>query len=99
LRQNKLEATCVDGKAAPCLPLETNPALPLVARFMRSVGQRRPAGVDYFCDAAVLSAGGIPSVAFGPGDIAQGHTSDEWIALDSLARGQRMLLRFLRSLP
>jgi acetylornithine deacetylase/succinyl-diaminopimelate desuccinylase-like protein len=99
LRQNKLEATCVDGKAAPCLPLETDPALPLVAQFMRSVRQRRPAGADYFCDAAVLSAGGIPSVAFGPGDIAQGHTSDEWISLDSLARAQRMLLRFLRSLP
>ena len=99
LRQNKLEATCVDGKAAPCLPLETDPALPLVSQFMRGVGQRRPAGVDYCCDAAVLSEGGIPSVAFGPGDIAQAHTADEWIALDSLARAQGMLLRFLRSLP
>ncbi len=99
LRRNKLQATCGDDKLAPCLPLETNPALPLVSRFMRSVGQRRPAGVDYFCDAAVLAAGGIPSVAFGPGDIAQAHTADEWLSLDSLARAQAMLLKFLRSLP
>jgi acetylornithine deacetylase/succinyl-diaminopimelate desuccinylase-like protein len=99
LRQNELAATCVDGKVAPCLPLETDPRHPLVAQFMRSIGQRRPAGVDYFCDAAVLAAGGIPSVAFGPGDIAHAHTADEWVPLDSLARAQAMLLRFLRSLP
>ena len=61
--------------------------------------RRRAIGVNYFCDAAVLSAGGIPSVAFGPGDIAQAHTSDEWIALESLERGVRILERFLRSLP
>ena len=56
-------------------------------------------GVDFFCDAAVLSAGGIPSVVFGPGDIAQAHTADEWISLASLERGKDLLLKFLKSLP
>jgi acetylornithine deacetylase len=55
--------------------------------------------VDYFCDAAVLAAAGIPSVIFGPGDIAQAHTADEWISLSSLERAKEMLLRFLSSLP
>ena len=54
--------------------------------------------MDFFCDAAVLSAGGIPSVVFGPGDIAQAHTADEWISLASLERGKDLLLRFLKSL-
>jgi acetylornithine deacetylase len=71
----------------------------LVRHFLRSAGQRRPAGVDFFCDAAVLAAGGIPSVVFGPGDIAQAHTADEWISLDSLERGKDLLLNFLKSLP
>jgi acetylornithine deacetylase len=26
-------------------------------------------------------------VVFGPGDIAQAHTDDEWISLDQLQRG------------
>jgi acetylornithine deacetylase len=69
----------------------------LVARFLKSVGQRGPAGVNYFCDASVLARGGIPSVVFGPGDIAQAHTADEWISLDSLERGKGLLLRFLTS--
>ena len=77
LRTRGLRAACVDDRLAPCLPLETSPTLPLVARFLSSVGQPRPAGVNYFCDAAVLAEGGIPSVAFGPGDIAQAHTTDE----------------------
>jgi acetylornithine deacetylase/succinyl-diaminopimelate desuccinylase-like protein len=99
LKAHGLQAKCVDDKQAPCLPLETNPKNPLVKRFLHSVGQRRPAGVHYFCDAAILAESGIPSIAFGPGDIAQGHTADEWISLDSLERGRALLLNFLRSLP
>jgi acetylornithine deacetylase/succinyl-diaminopimelate desuccinylase-like protein len=99
LRRAGLRAQIGDDKQAPCLPLETNPALPLVAHFIRSTGQRRAAGVNYFCDAAVLAGAGIPSVAFGPGDIAQAHTADEWIALKSLERAYDLLVNFLRSLP
>jgi acetylornithine deacetylase/succinyl-diaminopimelate desuccinylase-like protein len=99
LRAKRLSAKISSTKLAPCLPLETSPKLPLVRRFLQSVGQTRPAGVDFFCDAAVLSEGGIPSVVFGPGDIAQAHTADEWISLNSLERGKNLLLNFLKSLP
>ena len=81
------------------MPLETNHKLPLVQQFLRVVGQTKPPGVDFFCDAAVLSAGGIPSVVFGPGDIAQAHTADEWISLAELERGKDLILKFLKSLP
>jgi len=99
LKAHGLEAKCVDDKQAPCSPLETNPKNPLVKRFLHTVGQRRPAGVHYFCDAAVLAESGIPSIAFGPGDIAQAHTAHEWISLGALEQGRAMLLKFLRSLP
>ena len=80
-RQKHLTVAFVKDKLPPCLPLETDPRHPLVARFLQSVGQRKPVGVRYFCDASVLGHGGIPSVVFGPGDIAQAHTADEWISL------------------
>ncbi len=99
LRVKGMSAKISSTKLAPCVPLETNPKLPLVRHFLRSVGQMRSLGVDFFCDAAVLSAGGIPSVVFGPGDIAQAHTTDEWISLASLERGKNLLLNFLKSLP
>jgi acetylornithine deacetylase len=69
-----------------------------VQDFLRSAKQARPVGVDYFCDAAVLAAAGIPSVVFGPGDIAQAHTADEWISLAELERAKDLLVRFFQSL-
>jgi acetylornithine deacetylase/succinyl-diaminopimelate desuccinylase-like protein len=99
LRAHKLEADLASAKLAPALPLETDPKLPLVQQFLRCAKQTKPVGVDYFCDAAVLAAGGIPSVVFGPGDIAQAHTADEWISLAALERGKNLLLNFLKSLP
>jgi acetylornithine deacetylase/succinyl-diaminopimelate desuccinylase-like protein len=98
LLSNDLPAAISDKKLAPALPLETNPKLPLVRQFMSSVGQSQPAGVHFFCDAAILSAGGIPSVIFGPGNLAQAHTADEWISLSELERGKDMIFKFLSSL-
>src|SRR2546427_1838835 len=62
LRQHKLKARLLNIRNAPCPALETNFSLPLVKKFLASTGQTRPIGVHYFCDAAVLAGGGIPSV-------------------------------------
>jgi len=100
IRRHGLTASMLDTKnEEPAPPLETNPRLPLVQQFLRSSGQKKPAGVDFFTDAGVLATAGIPSVVFGPGDIAQAHTADEWVAVSQLERGSRILLRYLRSLP
>lgn len=99
LRAKKLAANISSAKLAPAVPLETNPKLPLVQSFLRAAKQTRPAGVDFFCDAAVLAAGGIPSVVFGPGDIAQAHTVDEWISLAEVKRAKDLLVRFFTTLP
>jgi acetylornithine deacetylase len=98
LPAKKLAAKISSAKLAPALALETDFKLPLVRQFFQCAGQTKPVGVHYFCDAAVLSAGGIPSVVFGPGDIAQAHTADEWISLAALERGKNLLLNFLKSL-
>lgn len=99
LRAKKLSATIDDSRSASCVPLETDFKLPLVQQFFRALGQKKAVGVDYFCDAAVLSQAGIPSVVFGPGNIAQAHTSDEWISIRSLEQATAMLLKFFKSLP
>jgi len=98
LKAKKLSAKFSNAKLAPALPLETDFKLPLVQSFLRAANQTKSLGEDYFCDAAVLAAGRIPSVVFGPGDIAQAHTADEWISLAELERGKNLLLKFLKSL-
>lgn len=99
LRRRGLRVRMSDIKGAPSPPLETDPRLPWVQELMRCVGQRRVVGVHFFCDAAVLAAAGIPSVVFGPGDIAQAHTAEEWISLRELEAATRVLTRFLEGLP
>ena len=44
-------------------------------------------GVGYGTDASSFSRAQVAAVVLGPGDIAQGHTCDEWIELDQLHRG------------
>lgn len=99
IRRRGFNATMADTKGeAVAPPMQTDPHLPLVRQFLRVAGQSRPLGVDFFTDAGVLAAGGIPSVVFGPGDIAQAHTVDEWVAISQLERATQMLLGFLESL-
>lgn len=97
LRANGLKAVITSEKSVPTLPLETSPKLPLVQKFLQTVGQREPVGVRFFCDASVLGHAGIPSVVFGPGDIIHAHTANEWISLKSLERAKDLLLRYLGS--
>jgi acetylornithine deacetylase len=41
--------------------------------------------VDFWTEAALFSEAGMTALVYGPGDIAQAHTADEWVALDQLA--------------
>jgi succinyl-diaminopimelate desuccinylase len=61
----------------------------VVCDATETVTGRRPAigGMPGSTDARFLAAAGIPTVIFGPGDVAQAHTTDESILLDDLANG------------
>jgi len=78
------------------MPLFTDPAHPLVAKL--SALGASPVGAPWFCDAAVFAAKGIPSVALGPGSIAQAHTADEFISVADLEAGADFFEQLLRSL-
>jgi acetylornithine deacetylase len=40
--------------------------------------------VDFWTEAALFSEAGYTTFVFGPGDIAQAHSADEWLQLDQL---------------
>ena len=98
-KKNNLKANISNIKKFPCPAMETDHKTPWVQNFMRTVRQSKPIGVDYYCDAANIATTGIPTVVWGPGDIAQAHTVNEWITLTQIERGINILMRFLSSLP
>ena len=99
VRKAGLKVELMNSKAKDCMALETDPTNELVQQLMSVSAQVEPAGVDFFSDAAIIANGGTPSVVFGPGNIAQAHTANEWISLRSLEKATNVLTRFLRSLP
>jgi acetylornithine deacetylase len=56
-------------------------------------GRHKVHAVPYGTDAATIAWSGIPAVIFGPGDIAQAHTRDEWVALDEVEQASNILYR------
>jgi len=49
--------------------------------------------VGFWTEASIFSAAGIPALVLGPGDIAQAHAANEWVALDQLATVYRQYAR------
>ena len=60
------------------------------------IGSHQVLAVPYGTDAAPLAEAGVPSVVFGPGDIARAHTRDEWVPLDEVERASEILYRLAR---
>lgn len=51
--------------------------------------------VDFWTEAALFSAAGYTAFVYGPGDIAQAHSADEWVALDQLKHYAENLYRIV----
>ena len=87
------------SRSVPCLPLDTDPDLPFCQSFLRAANRRKPKGVPYFTDASPIATGGTPSLVFGPGNIAQAHSTDEWVEMEQVDRAYATVSKFLNSLP
>jgi len=67
-------------------PLYTEPSNPFVQELRNFTGTKTLRTAAYGTDGAIFTE--LQNiVVFGPGDIAQAHTDDEWISLDQLQRG------------
>ena len=54
--------------------------------------------VSFGTEAGLYQRSGVPTVVCGPGDIAQAHRPDEFVALDQLARCETFLRRMAKSI-
>lgn len=55
-----------------------------VGELARSVALPEGSAVDFWTEAALFAQAGLDTIVFGPGDIAQAHTADEWVSLQQL---------------
>ena len=65
----------------------------VVALALKLTGQNETHTVSYATEAGLFQDAGAPSVVCGPGDIAQAHTADEWIAESEITKCMGFLER------
>jgi len=74
-------------------PFAAGDASEAVALALHLAGQNETHAVSYATEAGLFQAAGSPAVVIGPGDIAQAHAADEWIAKDQLEKCMGFLAR------
>jgi acetylornithine deacetylase len=60
--------------------------------FIRALGIESATPVDFWTEASLFSASGLPALVLGPGHIAQAHAADEWVALEQLHQAHDIYL-------
>lgn len=67
------------------------------ARFCDRTGLAIRSAVDFWTEASLFSAAGLPALVLGPGSIAQAHVPDEWVSLDQLERTFELYGKLVKS--
>ena len=82
------------------LPSDVSTDAPIVQRLMRALATEGVAtkieGMSAWTDAALLNAAGIPTVCFGPGDIALAHAAEEFVPIAEIETATRVLGRVVK---
>ncbi len=77
------DITIVRANAVP--PFGADRDSEIVTLALKLAGQNDTAAVSYATEAGLFQDAGSPSIVCGPGDIAQAHTANEWIAASEIA--------------
>ncbi|MBA3578992.1 MAG: ArgE/DapE family deacylase [Gemmatimonadaceae bacterium] len=82
---------------APSDVPESAPIVRALAAALSDEGlEPRVEGCTAWTDAALFNAAGIPTICFGPGDIALAHAAEEYVSLDEIASATNVLAHVLR---
>ncbi len=74
-------------------PFRADPSSEVVSLALKLAGGNETFAVSYATEAGFFQNAGAPSVVIGPGNIAQAHTADEWIAVSELDKCMDFLRR------
>jgi acetylornithine deacetylase len=85
------DVTITRTSAVPAFAAE--PSSEVVALALKLAERDETFAVSFGTEASLFHEAGTPSVVCGPGDIAQAHTANEWIAVEELDKCTEFLRR------
>jgi acetylornithine deacetylase len=65
--------------------------------FINTHGLDPGKAVDFWTEASLFAASGLPAIVLGPGNIAQAHAVDEWVSLEQLRRALDIYTRLVEN--
>jgi acetylornithine deacetylase len=78
------------------VPLDSPVVKRLRGAMERETVPVRIEGLSAWTDAALLNEAGIPTICFGPGDIALAHAAEEFVPIEEIDIATRVLTRVVR---
>lgn len=97
-RDSRLDARITQTTSQ--LPSDVSVDAPIVGRLKRALEREgvptRIEGMSAWTDAALLNEAGIPTVCFGPGDIALAHAAEEFVPNVEIEIATRVLARVVQ---
>ncbi|MFC6147807.1 MULTISPECIES: ArgE/DapE family deacylase [Mumia] len=91
LRDHPIEVSFPGGTFAPGRLPDDHPLLGVVQDAAEDAGAPRPQamGAPYGSDLRLYAAAGVPTVQYGPGDIAHAHAVNEYVEIEDVLRCAR----------
>ncbi len=65
--------------------------------FCTKGGLKVGPAVDFWTEASLFSAAGLSALVLGPGDIAQAHVANEWVAISQLEKAYRLYAQVVKN--
>ena len=87
-----------NGPALPAANQDFENALKLATSLAESLDLEVGEPVNFWTEASLFSHGGATALVFGPGDIQQAHTANEWVALEQLAIVEKTYINILKKI-
>lgn len=86
------------GFFGPCLPAANQnfeQAMDDAKKMAKDLGIEIGQAVNFWTEASLFSQAGLTVFVFGPGDIAQAHTADEWVEISQLEKVEKTYIKIL----
>jgi len=86
------------GFFGPCLPAanqEVKQAMNAAYEFSNELNIELGEAVNFWTEASLFSQAGLTALVFGPGDIAQAHTANEWVDIEQLKKVEQSYINIL----
>ena len=86
------------GFFGPCLPASNQnyeSSISNALTLAKQLNVEKGDAVNFWTEASLFSQAGLTAIVFGPGNIAQAHTANEWVDISQLEKVEKTYIEYL----